>query len=442
MAGVDSQNTRIGVGSHRSHPHERQRYESSDSTVSPTRDRLRSLSTYPLRLGSTVVEPRRFGGLALVNSLSAAGDAVATVALAGSIFVSVPLHAARGRTALGLVCTVLPFVLVGPFLGPLIGRIRGGRRAVIVAASVGRSITSLMMAAWIHSLALFGAAFLFLVFSKVHSIARASIVPVLVADPAQLVAANSRLAVGSSLSSLTAGGSAAVLYGLAGPEMALGFACAVYVAVAVLSALLLPGKDEIRGRPGARPHWSWLTSRRLPPSSIVRAWIPTAGLRAMVGFMVALVVFSFRAQGAPIIWYGLAGIAGIAGNLGGSLLAPKLRTRTAERALIAVSSATAAVMALLATQLPGLDRRPATLVLAATVGLASSVAKTAFDSIVQQQVPEAEQATTFAHSEALLQVGWVLFALVPTLIPVPLAAGFVAVALVAFGTATALLVRR
>jgi hypothetical protein len=90
--------------------------------------RFRSLLTYPLRLGPSdqPLAWNGFGGLAIVNHLLSAGDALVAVALAGSIFVSVPLHAARGRIALGLVCTMLPFVVVAPFMGPLTDRVRAG----------------------------------------------------------------------------------------------------------------------------------------------------------------------------------------------------------------------------------------------------------------------------------------------------------------------------
>ncbi|MCP6423341.1 hypothetical protein NL463_28945, partial [Klebsiella pneumoniae] len=71
--------------------------------VAPPPSRFRRILTYPLRVGDPSEDwpSSRFGRLALVNMLSSAGDAMVVVALAGSVFVSVPLHAARGRTALG-----------------------------------------------------------------------------------------------------------------------------------------------------------------------------------------------------------------------------------------------------------------------------------------------------------------------------------------------------
>ena len=165
------------------------------------------IATYPFRLGpsSDRFSATGFGGLAVVSNLSSVGDALVAVALAGSIFFSVPLHAARGRTALGLLCTLLPFVVVAPFLGPLIDRVRGGQRFVIFVAAIGRVAAAVMMAAWIHNLLLFPAAFMFLVWSKTQAVARASLVPAVVPQE-DLMRANARLAVGSSASSGIAAG--------------------------------------------------------------------------------------------------------------------------------------------------------------------------------------------------------------------------------------------
>ena len=53
-----------------------------------------------------------------VHALHSAGDALVTVALAGTVFFSVPLGEARGRVALYLVLTLLPFSLLVPVAGP------------------------------------------------------------------------------------------------------------------------------------------------------------------------------------------------------------------------------------------------------------------------------------------------------------------------------------
>ena len=111
---------------------------------------------------------------------------------------------------------------------------------------------------------------------------------------------------------------------------------------------------------------------------------------------------------------------------GGALLAPVLRDRVPEKRLIARAALVIGVCALAVTQWYDLHRRPAALVLAITVGLGASVAKTAFDAIVQRDTPDHDRAYLFARFEAIFQLGWVLGALAPTLLTISLLAGLMA----------------
>jgi hypothetical protein len=415
-----------------------------------------------------------FGGLAVVHNLSSVGDALVTVALAGSLFVSVSLHAARTRTALGLVCTVLPFVVVGPLIGPLIDRVRGGRRFILFLAAAGRVGACILMAAWIHELLLFPAAFLSLVCSKTHAVVKASLVPTVVDTDQDLVRANSKLAVGSSLLTAAAAGIAALVFKAFGSKAVLDLDVLVFGATAVLALVLVrpipkpaaasgPTASDGTGPEGTGSEDTGLeaamaksavsdsalpappetggadtgTSERRPrighrgtpvPPEVARARIAMTGMRAMAGFMTALVVFAFRRQGAPVIWYGLVAVASVGGNFAGAALAPALRDRLKERTILAGAGLIIGATALAVTQWPDLHRRPAALVLAATVGFGASVAKTAFDAIVQRQVPDQDRSRLFARYESVLQSGWVVGALVPTLIATSLLVGFSIVA--------------
>jgi hypothetical protein len=394
----------------------------------PQPGRLRTLASYPFRLGPAHdrLAWNEFGGLAVVSNLSSAGDALAAVALAGSIFLSVPLHAARGRTALGLVCTILPFVVVAPFLGPLTDRLRAGQRLIMFVGGLGRVVACVMMAAWIHSLLLFPAAFLFLVWSKTHAVARASLVPAMVSAPEGLVQANARLAVGSSLASAGAAGVGALVYRLGGSDTVLGVASLLFAVTAALAIDLLP-----ETRPSAAPaDEPPAVSRPLPPPAVTQAGVAMAGLRAMAGFLTALVIFALRQQGAPLAWYGAVALAAVAANLGGALIAPWARHLATERRLVAAAALLVGATAIAVTQFPGLRRRLAAVVLVVVLGFGASIAKTAFDAIVQQEVPPGERTTLFARLEGLFQASWVLGALVPTLVALPLLAGFVTMAAV------------
>ena len=166
------------------------------------------------------------------------------------------------------------------------------------------------------------------------------------------------------------------------------------------------------------------------PGNVSRGAVAMAGMRAMAGFMTGLVVFAFRQQGAPLSWYGAVALAGVAGNLCGALAAPRARRLGPERRLIGGSSLLVGVTAVAVTQFPDVRRRPAALLLVVVIGLCASVAKTAFDAIVQREIPQIQRATLFARLEALFQLSWVLGALVPTLVPVPLLPGFIVVAAV------------
>lgn len=53
-----------------------------------------------------------------------AGEAVMTVALADSLFLSISPDAARGKVILFLALSLAPFAVVAPFIGPLVDRMK------------------------------------------------------------------------------------------------------------------------------------------------------------------------------------------------------------------------------------------------------------------------------------------------------------------------------
>jgi MFS family permease len=390
--------------------------------------RVRAAASYPFRLTGpdSKWSESPFSGLAIVNALSGVGDAFVTVALAGSVFVSVSLHAARGRTALGLLCTVLPFAVVGPFVGPMIDRVKGGRKLIIFLAAIGRMAACLMMAAWIHSLLLFPAAFLSLVCSKTYAVARAALVPGVVDGDQDLVRANSRLAIGGSIFTTLAAAIGALIYKGLGSHVLLDFDVLVFAATAGLSLYLLRDAREPEVPPNAR--LAPKRGRPVIPREVALAQVAMAGMRAAAGFLTALVIFAFRERGTPVIWYGLVAVASVGGNMSGAALAPRLRDRFSEKKLVAGAAILILATALVAANAPSDHYRPAAFLLALVIGFAASVAKAAFDAIVQRETQDSDRSRLFARFESLFQLVWAFGALIPTLIDTSLFAGFIVVA--------------
>ena len=119
----------------------------------------------------------------MCHLLSVSGETLVVLSLAGSFFFKVDPAQGREKVILGLLFTMAPFALVGPLIGPMIDRVKGGHRVVIQATMALRVVVAItMMIAVINdSLALFPEAFAMLVLAKTYQIAKAAVVPTTVA---------------------------------------------------------------------------------------------------------------------------------------------------------------------------------------------------------------------------------------------------------------------
>ena len=182
---------------------------------------------------------RGAGRLLPVQALHNLGETMFAVSLVGSLFFSVSLDAARPRIVLYLAVTMAPFVVLAPLIGPLIDRVRGGHRMVLLAALGGRALLALLLATQLKALLLYPLAFAMLVLGKVFSVSRNSLVPVLVTDRSHLVVVNSRLARISAVAGAAAAVVAVAILDSLGPGWVLR-AGAVAYGVGALLALRLP----------------------------------------------------------------------------------------------------------------------------------------------------------------------------------------------------------
>jgi len=356
----------------------------------------------------------RFRRLAQSHAGGVAGDTLVAMALAGSLFFSVPSTEARQNVALYLLITLAPFALIGPFLGGVFERFPGAYRGGLVVSSGLRAGTAVVMAMWLDSLLLFPLAFLLLALSRFHGISRSSVVPVVLDDARGLVAANAQLArIGILASAL------AVPFGLLGvgfgrPRITLLIAVGAY-AWSALSAAGLPVMVVAADRRTRHER-----RRTAIPREVRLARFATAGVRFLNGFLLLLVAFAFRDVDAGFLDFSaLLGAAGI-GFFIAALVTPTLGRHISEEPMVVSGLAIEAGAAFIAAQVFGL---PAAAALAAAAGLAWGTAKFGFDGLLQFTVAETARGRAFTNAETFFQVAWVVGALIPVLPVIPVGLG-------------------
>ncbi len=362
-----------------------------------------------------------FMRLARTHAGSTAGDAMVAAALAGTIFFGAATSEARGQTFLYLVCTMAPFAVVAPLIGPALDRARSGRRWIVIGTAVARALLCFALLGRADSLLLYPVAFAILVLQKGYGIARSSLVPAVVASDEELVEANSKLQLLSGIMSFVGAAPAALLFALFdSPTPALAMAVCTFAATAGL-ALRIPGVAVAPTAPTAAE------KAELRSVGVLLAAAGMGLLRGIVGYLTVYFAFHFREED-QLAAFGVIAAVSIGGTLLGSVAAPRLRqVWPEERMLISVMVLTVST-AVLALAMGGATGAA---VLGGVVGIAATSGKLAFDSIVQRDAPDANRGRLFARFETRFQLIWVAGAMLG-LVPLgEVRFSFVAVALVA-----------
>ncbi len=369
-----------------------------------------------------------------VHALHAAGDALVAVALAGTLFFSVPIGQARGRVALYLVLTLLPFSFLVPVAGPMLDRLRHGRRNVLATTTGGRGLLTWVMAGAVAGFGLYPLALAVLVLSRAYGVARSAAMPRVRPDRMGLVQANARLNVAAVASS-----SLAAALG-AGVSKAFGIPAVLYLASVVLLtagvlALRLPA--HVDEHPASSDETSLPFRLREAGPDVLAALRGAAAMRAVAGLLTIFLAFLLRAHSAPawdiVLVVGAAAVGQLLGTVGAARV-PRLSARGLTRlspmlSLLACSAAALHPDGLL----------PA--VAAGVTGLVSSTSKFGLDACLQTEVPMRSVSSAFARSETALQLSWVVGAALALVLPATGSVGF-AVAAVLSAVGVAFVVRR
>ena len=325
------------------------------------------------------------------------------VALADSLFLSITPGEARGRVLLFLAVSFAPFLVLARFIGPVIDRMPGGRRLLILLIALLRAVVMLLMVSQLDSLLLFPLAFLAMVLSKTYGVSKSAVLPSLLRGDKDFVVSNARLGVTGSVVGFLAAIPAGILSTISA-EVTLVFGALIFL-VAAFNAARLPRQSVTTGE---TPQ---LEKEELRQPNVLIAVSAMSLIRASVGFTFFHLAFFFadhprveRMDLAPngmwyqvkyhfgpqfgTMWFGIAVSLAAAGSLLGNLSAKQLKKlNRVENLLIAglfIVGVAGLVTALLSTTLMAL-------LLMASVNYAAAVGNMAFESIVQRDAPDANR---------------------------------------------------
>jgi MFS family permease len=372
-------------------------------------------------VGRNVGRARRRGGvnnagmmrLLDLHAISCAGDTLITIGLAGTIFFNVPAGEARGRVALYLLVTMVPFALLAPVVGPLLDRFRHGRRVALAATMVGRALLAWVIADNLFGFGLYPAAFGVLALSRAYGVARSAAVPRLLPRGLGLSEAGARASVYGTVAGAIVAPLGAIAFAI-GPQWPVRVASLIFLAGGVVSLMLPPKADseppEVVPRAFQLP---WRHQREgggkiLSGRLVLSTLAGSAALRALYGFLLLSLAFAIREEALPVpfgepVALGVVGGALALGTFVSTAIGSRLRIRRPVRLQAIGLSATALFGAWAAIRFS--LTTVALFCLAAAI--ASGLAKLAVDASIQEKIPDTVRASAFAHAETLLMLAWV-----------------------------------
>lgn len=344
-----------------------------------------------------------------IQAFHSAGEALFALSLVGSLFFNVTVDAARPRILLYLAITMAPFAVLAPLIGPVIDRVPGGYRAVLLLSISGQAVVALLLASELKTLLLYPQALVIVVLAKVYTVGRNALIPSLVEDRDHLVVVNSRLARVGAVSGAVAAAIGVEVLHIGGADWVLRLA-ALFYGLGGLSALTIHRHQvSINASP-------IVDATEMVGPGIRSATMGMAALRMATGFVLFHVGFALKTSGQPA-WL-VAGVLGVGalGGFGGTFVAPWLHGRwDHQRVLTASLLLPAGMAALTALRFHG----STAIALSIALGLAGSIGRRAFDGVVQTEAPHATRGRAYAGLETRLEIAWVIGSIVAVLARFP-----------------------
>lgn len=434
------------------------------NTDRPSRTHRLTAKVYGM-LGADGARESGLTALMYATIANFAVDAVLAVSLAGTLFFSATTGESKGSVAAYLLVTIAPFAVLAPVIGPLLDRIRTGRRIAMSLTFAARVILAAVLLQNFDSWLLYPAALGMLVLSKSYGVLKSSVTPRLAPENLDLVRANARLMITGHIGgSMVVGAAAAAVAFVFSPKEAL-WLLLVCALVGIYLCGLIPSTaessgDEVFADPFAPTEdlgpamgapdgeeaptvvaptassasssligrWRRSMSVRFPDATRTAMW-GTAMQRLGTGFMTIYVAFvaksSHTLSGAEQL--ALLGVVGAAGGVGtflGNTVGSRVkfaRPRFTVIMLAVVSLASVVVAAVV-------DGVPTAAVATLLLSLGSAISKSCLDATIQSGLNPSAQASAFGLSETILQLSWVLGGTLGLLLPTELTVGMAVLA--------------
>ena len=431
------------------------------NTDRPSRTHRLTAKVYGM-LGADGARESGLTALMYATIANFAVDAVLAVSLAGTLFFSATTGESKGSVAAYLLVTIAPFAVLAPVIGPLLDRIRTGRRIAMSLTFAARVILAAVLLQNFDSWLMYTAALGMLVLSKSYGVLKSSVTPRLAPENLDLVRANARLMITGHIGgSMVVGAEAAAVAFVFSPKEAL-WLLLVCALVGIYLCGLIPSTaessgDEVFADPFAPTEdlgptmggadaptvvapiassasssligrWRRSMSVLFPDGTRTAMW-GTAMQRLGTGFMTIYVAFvaksSHTLSGAEQL--ALLGVVGAAGGVGtflGNAVGSRVkfsRPRFTVIMLAVVSLASVVVAAVV-------DGVPTAAVATLLLSLGSAISKSCLDATIQSGLNPSAQASAFGLSETTLQLSWVLGGTLGLLLPTELTVGMAVLA--------------